>query len=215
MLFAFPLAPSFGWPEVQGLSGREPISAFHASYIEQDGKLVESGMANALVGAYLSQLGLSQKAIAFVTSAPPQGMEWLDASNAQSIGVDMVWMEQGSRPPNQPSPETGVSNETYDPISVVTRFYRALSAADGNTTAALVVPEKRGVGPFNEINIINFFGNTREPLRLLSVRQLDRNLVLVKYSYVDAGGRTCNARSRVTTTYAFGKTLIQEVKANC
>ena len=188
---------------------------FHASYIDRNGTLAESGVANALVGAYLNQLGLSQKAIAFVTSAPPQGMEWLDASKAQSIGVDVVWMEASSRPPNQPSPGTGVSNEPYDPISVVTRFYRALSAGDGNTAAALVVPEKRGIGPFNETNIANFFSNMREPLRLISVRQIDSDHVLAEYHYVHANGKVCNARSKVTTTYAFGKTLIQGIKANC
>jgi hypothetical protein len=188
---------------------------FHASYIDRNGTLTESGMANALVGAYLNQLGLSQKAIAFVTSAPPQGMEWLDAGKAQAIGVDVVWMEQRSRPPNQPSPGTGVSSDPYDPISVVTRFYSALSAADGNMAAALVVPEKRGIGPFNEINIANFFGNMREPLRLLSVRRLDRDLVLVGYRYVHANGKVCNTTSKVTTTYTFGKTLIQGIKANC
>ncbi len=188
---------------------------FHASYIDRNGTLAESGVANALVGAYLNQLGLSQKAVAFVTSAPPQGMEWLDASKAQSIGVDVVWMEASSRPPNQPSPGTGVANEPYDPIAVATRFYRALSAGDGNTAAALVVPEKRGIGPFNETNIANFFSNMREPLRLISVRQIDSNHVLAEYHYVHANGKVCNARSKVTTTYAFGKTLIQGIKANC
>jgi hypothetical protein len=145
---------------------------FHAAYLEQSGAPVVSGVANALVGAYLTKLGLSEKAIAFVTSAPPEGMEWLDSSKAQAIGIDIVWMGQVSRPPNQPPPGTGVSNEPYDPVSAVTRFYKALSVADGNTAAALVVPEKRGIGPFNEINIATFFGNMREQLRLLSVRKL-------------------------------------------
>ena len=81
--------------------------------------------------------------------------------------------------------------------------------------AALVVPEKRGVGPFNEINIANFFGNMKERLRLLSVRQLDRDHVLAKYRYVYANGKVCNATSQVTTTYVFGRTLIQGIKANC
>jgi len=188
---------------------------FHASYIDRNGTLEESGVANALVGAYLNQLGLSQKAVAFVTSAPPQGMEWLDASKAQSIGVDVVWMEASGRPPSQPSPGTGVANESYDPISVVTRFYRALSAGDGNTAAALVVPEKRGIGPFNETSIANFFSSMREPLRLISVRQIDSDHVLAEYRYVHASGKVCNARPTVTTTYAFGKTLIHGIKANC
>jgi hypothetical protein len=188
---------------------------FHASYIDRNGTLLESGVANALVGAYLNQIGLSQRAIAFVTSAPPEGMEWLDAGKARSIGVDVVWMEAENRPQNQPSPGTGTSNERYDPVSAVTRFYTALGAADGNTAAALVVPEKRGIGPFNELNMAKFFGNMKEPLQLRSVRQLNSNLVLAEYHYVYASGRVCNTTAEVSTTYAFGKTLIQGIKAGC
>jgi hypothetical protein len=153
--------------------GKGAHIGFHAVYIERGGKLMESGMGNALVGAYLNQLGLSHRAIAFVTSAPPEGVEWLDASKARSVGVDVVWMEPSGRPKNQPSPGTGVSNERYDPVSAVTRFYNALGAADGSTAAALIVPEKPGIGPFNEANMANFFGNMREPLQLQSVRQFE------------------------------------------
>jgi hypothetical protein len=188
---------------------------FHASYIDRNGTLLESGVANALVGAYLNQLGLSQRAIAFVTSAPPEGMEWLDASKARSIGVEVVWMQQSSRPPSQPPPGTGASNENYDPVAAVTKFYHALGAADGNTAAALVVPEKRGIGPFNEINIANFFGDMKERLQLISVRQLNNNLVLAEYRYVHAKGRVCNTKAEVTTNYVFGKTLIQGIRASC
>jgi hypothetical protein len=97
----------------------------------------------------------------------------------------------------------------------VTRFYTALGAADGNTAAALVVPEKRGIGPFNELNMAKFFGNMKEPLQLRSVRQLNSNLVLAEYHYVYASGRVCNTTAEVSTTYAFGKTLIQGIKAGC
>ena len=50
---------------------------FHAAYQVVDGKATESGVGNALVGAYLNQIGLPDNAIVYVTSAPPEGIEWL------------------------------------------------------------------------------------------------------------------------------------------
>ncbi len=49
---------------------------FHAAFELVEGVAVERGAANALVGAYLSQLGLPQRAIFYVTSAPPTSMRW-------------------------------------------------------------------------------------------------------------------------------------------
>jgi hypothetical protein len=147
-----------GNPRYIGLSAH---IGFHAAFIERNGTLMESGQANALIGAYLDRLGLSESAVAFVTSAPPEKIEWLDASKAQTIGVDVVWMRPSSGTTEPSSPGIETSKERYDPVSVVTRFYNALGAADGSTAAALVVPEKRGIGPFNEANMASFFANMR------------------------------------------------------
>lgn len=38
-------------------------------------------------------------------------------------------------------------------VQAVEKFYRALSAADGKKAAAIVIPAKRGIGPFNEAPI--------------------------------------------------------------
>jgi hypothetical protein len=105
-------------------------------------------------------------------------------------------------------PSTGVSHKPYDPVSAVTRFYRALGAADGDTAAALVVPEKRGIGPFNERNMASFFGNMREPLQLRSVRPSGSDLVVAEYRYVYANGKVCNGQAEVTTAFVFGNTFI-------
>jgi hypothetical protein len=54
---------------------------FHASYTEQGGRLVETGVGNAIVGHYLSQLELSEKAVIFATSATPYEINNLTAAN--------------------------------------------------------------------------------------------------------------------------------------
>jgi hypothetical protein len=190
---------------------------FHASYIMKNGQASESGVGNALVGAYLTQLGLSQRTIIFVTSAPPEGIEWLDQNKARSAGIDFASLKSARGQSNLSSNEFGTSVDKYDPIAAVNKFYNALSSADGSAAAALVIPEKRGTGPFNEINIAKFFGNMREPLHLVSLTQSSPTLVLVEYRYVYSNGKICNGKSEVTTNYVFGKTLIQGIHAlnNC
>jgi hypothetical protein len=57
---------------------------FHAAY-NKDG--TETGQGNALVGAYLSNLGLSYEAIAYLTDAAPDDMHWLTPRAAAKIGI--------------------------------------------------------------------------------------------------------------------------------
>jgi hypothetical protein len=61
---------------------------FHASYYDSNGKAVESGAANALVGNYLTLLGASAKTIVFATTAPPDKVLWLTAANKEASGID-------------------------------------------------------------------------------------------------------------------------------
>jgi hypothetical protein len=56
---------------------------FHAAYINQGGHIIEKGAANALVGAYLNELGLSKEAIFYITSADPSSMQWLSPDDAR------------------------------------------------------------------------------------------------------------------------------------
>lgn len=62
---------------------------FHAAYTEANGAKVPTGIGNALIGAYLSQLGFSQDAIIFVTSASPDAITWLKSDKARQIGIDV------------------------------------------------------------------------------------------------------------------------------
>lgn len=62
---------------------------FHAAYINQGGHIIEKGAANALVGAYLNDLGLSKEAIFYITSADPSSMQWLSADDARAFGIEI------------------------------------------------------------------------------------------------------------------------------
>ena len=66
------------------------LIGFHAAYVEADGVTSESGVANALVGAYLTRLGLGISAVVFATSASPDEIAWLNAARARAVGIDFV-----------------------------------------------------------------------------------------------------------------------------
>jgi hypothetical protein len=73
---------------------------FHAAYSEDsDGKKLPAGVGNALVGSFLNSLGLSDNVVAFVTSAGPDSMRWLNKSRADSLGlvVNILDNKQQSR----------------------------------------------------------------------------------------------------------------------
>lgn len=63
---------------------------FHAAYVRDGDEQREAGAGNALIGAYLARLGLSYKAVVFVTSSAPDEIAWMDANDARRIGVRAV-----------------------------------------------------------------------------------------------------------------------------
>ncbi|MDM0109610.1 hypothetical protein QTH97_32140 [Variovorax sp. J22R24] len=99
-------------------------------------------------------------------------------------------------------------------IQAVANFYRALSAADGRTAAAFVVPAKRGLGPFNEANISRFYGSFERPLLIRSIRSIDASVVEAKYSY-RVSRTTCEGTAIVETERVGQETLIRRIRANC
>lgn len=181
---------------------------FHAAYRLVNGQASEYGAANALVGAYLNQLGLNDKAVVYVTSAPPEGVEWLTANTAATVGIPY-------EPISVKAPEASDQGQPlpHDPMSTTTAFYSALSAADGEAAAALVIPEKRGKGPFNEGSIHSFYSAMSVPLKLTGTTLRSADEVRVSYEYETDKGRQCRGRADVQTVYLYGRTLISRIKA--
>lgn len=66
---------------------------FHASYFEENGKLIETGVGNAVVGHYLSQLNLSERAVIFATQASPEKITWLTEESRSSSGIEFQKFE--------------------------------------------------------------------------------------------------------------------------
>jgi hypothetical protein len=74
--------------------GPKAAIGFHAIYYG-DGNVSSGG--NALVGAYLRDLGLSLKAIRYLTQAPPDGMEWLSAESAYKHDIKIQVTKESER----------------------------------------------------------------------------------------------------------------------
>jgi hypothetical protein len=65
--------------------GNNARVGFHAAR-SADGSVSSSG--NALIGAYLYSLGITQaQAITYLTRSPPHGMMWITTSVAISFGI--------------------------------------------------------------------------------------------------------------------------------
>jgi hypothetical protein len=63
---------------------------FHAAYVLKGRGTAESAPGNAVLGAYLYQLGLSEEAIVYITQAGPGSMKWLSTDEAGQYGIDVA-----------------------------------------------------------------------------------------------------------------------------
>lgn len=52
-------------------------------------------MGNALVGAYLNDLGLSPNAIRYITTPGPNDVQWLSIRDAIMIGINVETIQEG------------------------------------------------------------------------------------------------------------------------
>ena len=64
---------------------------FHAAYNLASGQ--ETGVGNALVGAYLARIGLPYSAVIYITQAAPNSMTWLSLSEAKQKGIEVSLLE--------------------------------------------------------------------------------------------------------------------------
>jgi hypothetical protein len=102
---------------------KETALGFHAVYTtNKDGKNEVDSSGNALTGAYYSKLGLSYDAIDYLTSAPPDGMEWLNNEKAKKYNINYDYLgslpgkkAQTAPPQNQEGPDPEKPKPTQDP----------------------------------------------------------------------------------------------------
>jgi hypothetical protein len=80
---------------------------FHAAYVQKAGATTESGPGNAVLGAYLDQIGLSEDAIVYITQAAPNSMKWLNMEEAAQHGIEVALLPPDAAPPSDPIAAAG------------------------------------------------------------------------------------------------------------
>jgi len=80
----------------QRFLGESSRVGFHTAFIVRAGGAIESGPGNAILGAYLNQLGLSEKAILYITHAAPTSMQWMSMEEAAEYGITVAPLPRSS-----------------------------------------------------------------------------------------------------------------------
>src|SRR5947199_4391830 len=100
---------------------------FHAAYTVDQGQPSETGVGNALLGAYLNRIGLSDDAVVYITAAHPDEMTWLTVEAARLKGIDVALLppvesgetEQRIPPPPPRAPSSSPVERSAEEVAGV------------------------------------------------------------------------------------------------
>jgi hypothetical protein len=126
------------------LVGNAPHIGFHAVYNRTTRQ--ETGVGNALVGAYLRDLGLSHKAIAFMTRKGVASLEWLTPEAARDLGVSWAALHPPRTIHIPPQPK--LKYRVQPPPQIAAAWAKAIRSAAPRSApqllpsvAGLIVPQ--------------------------------------------------------------------------
>jgi hypothetical protein len=71
---------------------------FHAAYSTDGKDKTATGVGNAVVGAYMTEMKLPIDAVVFATSAQPDEVRWLHPEDAKSVGITCISLKDSSKP---------------------------------------------------------------------------------------------------------------------
>lgn len=189
--------------------GHDATIGFHAAYIVKSDGPIESGPGNAILGAYLNQLGLSEKAILYITQATPTSMQWMNLKDAAEHGIAVVPL-----PPAQSAGSNAAGIATSlegSPGRRATDFVRSLIARwSGPSTE--VVPFLERV--YADKVLYNGKSTSRQTVLLSKQRLADRwterayTIRAGSLSATCAGaGETCRVKGVMSWKYYDAKTM--------
>lgn len=124
--------------DTKRLMGKNALVGFHAAYRVDQGRMAESAAGNAVLGGYLSQIGLSDRAIIYITQTAPSSMTWLTLSDAERVGIDVaVYDPEDKQAPNKPDPPQAApaSLQTRAMAFLETLYQRTSGPTEGALSA--------------------------------------------------------------------------------
>jgi hypothetical protein len=138
---------------------------FHAAYIKKEGLPSESGVGNALVGSYLTQIGLSEIAVVYITKAAPTQLTLLTLQDAERIGIEVLPFEQHA-PTTEPAQR--ITPRDHQELSKrALSFVNEIHSRWSETNAA-------GLAWLDPLyaDEVNFYGNTISRAEVLTEKRL-------------------------------------------
>lgn len=113
----------------QRFASEDARIGFHVAYVDGVQK-VESGMANAIVGLYVGELGFRENVVTYITSASPNEMQWLSLRDAALLGIDVEVVNTGLLPRPSTVPSTARPPTMTNPEMAAVAFVKDLVASD-------------------------------------------------------------------------------------
>jgi hypothetical protein len=105
--------------------GEDSRVGFHTAYILKTAGPAESGPGNAILGAYLNQIGLSEEAILYITHAAPTSVQWMSLEEAAEYGIVVAKLPPAGMSP--PADDTvGTQHPQGSPEQRAINFVHAL-----------------------------------------------------------------------------------------
>jgi hypothetical protein len=105
--------------------GEASSVGFHTAYILKTAGPAESGPGNAILGAYLNQIGLSEEAILYITHAAPTSVQWMSLEEAAEYGIVVAKLPPASVSP--PADDTvGMQHPQGSPEQRAIEFVNSL-----------------------------------------------------------------------------------------
>jgi hypothetical protein len=101
---------------------------FHAASSRHDGGVTATG--NALMGAYLSQIGLPESVVVYISEPGPDQLRWLTLEDARAFGIEVTRVET---PGN--SPGTSLKVELKAELAAVKALIAAAKVGQASLTA--------------------------------------------------------------------------------
>jgi hypothetical protein len=103
---------------------------FHAAYTEHGTDKRESGVGNAIIGAYLTNMGLGLDAIRYMTTPGPDEVQWLSTRDALRIGIDVYSYEETVLGQRASGPALSAESGNYEIAQrAVANFYTRFKSA--------------------------------------------------------------------------------------